>query len=254
MSSRTQSLDMKSGRARVITAPEMVVIPAGEFVMGESIDDKFATDTERPAHRVKIKQPFALGRYPVTEGEYRAFAVNESVSDYSAGDEDLPVVNVSWEEARDYCAWLSREMAKPFRLPSEAEWEYACRAGTITPFSTGHDISPAQANFLYSENGERIGRGDRVAVGACAANRFGVSGLHGNVCEWVEDAWHATYEGAPSDGSAWGKESDSERRVIRGGAWDYLPRLLRSAWRDSLPRWSRRDNVGFRVALSVEAS
>jgi formylglycine-generating enzyme required for sulfatase activity len=230
--------------------PELVVIPAGEFIMGETADDKFATDTERPAHRVRISEPFALGKYAVTEAEYRRFVTGRSETSSS----DLPVVNVSWEDAREYCAWLWAETGKPFRLPTEAEWEYACRAGTRTPFGTGNDIALTHANFLYTESGERIGPGERVSVSQGSPNRFGVWGLHGNVCEWVEDAWHPNYEGAPTDGTAWLSSGDLSQRVIRGGAWDYLPRLLRSAWRDALPPSCRRDNVGFRVALSIEGS
>jgi formylglycine-generating enzyme required for sulfatase activity len=232
---------------RELAAPPPVIgIPAGEFVMGETADDKFATDTERPAHRVVFARPFHIGRFPVTVGEYRAFAFAGS------GDEDprLPAVRVSWNDARAYCGWLAGETGLPYRLPTEAEWEYACRAGTRSPFSTGDEILPAQANFLYSEEGERIGPGVRVPVGSHPANAFGIHDLHGNVCEWVEDAWHPDYAGAPSDGSAWTKAGDPDRRVVRGGAWDYLPRLLRSAWRDGLPAGIRRDNVGFRVALT----
>jgi formylglycine-generating enzyme required for sulfatase activity len=227
-------------------APECVRLAPGVFVMGEAADDKFVTDTERPAHRVTIARAFYLGRCPVTVGEFRAFAPGH------AADEDplWPVVNVTWDHACDYCAWLSAETRDPFRLPTEAEWEYACRAGSRTPFATGDEIDVGGANFLYSEEGQRIGPGIRTPVGRYPANAFGLHDLHGNVCEWVYDAWHPGYAGAPGDGSAWA-EPGADRRVIRGGAWDYLPRLLRSAWRDSLPRTQRRDNVGFRVAMSL---
>ena len=224
-------------------------MPPGAFTMGETQNDKFATGTERPAHRVVFTSSFCLGRSPVTVGEYRAFAPSH------ANDEpaDWPVVNVTWDDAKRFCVWLGRETGEPFRLPTEAEWEYACRAGTTTAFSTGHEITPAQANFLYSEDGRRTGVGHRTSVGRFPANRFGLHDLHGNVCEWVEDAWHPNYEYAPTDGSAWKMDHASAPRVIRGGAWDYLPRLLRSAWRDSLPPSHRRDNLGFRVALTRES-
>ncbi len=228
-------------------APATVKIPAGGFMMGETADDKFATDTERPAHQVVIGRPFALGEFPVTVGEYRAFLPAHA----PAEDPAWPVVNVTWLEARAYCAWLHAETGDRFRLPSEAEWEYACRAGARAPFATGGDITPADANFLYAEHGERIGPGARTPVGSYAPNAFGLHDLHGNVCEWVEDTWHAGYAGAPADGSAWIAETGAGRRVIRGGAWDYLPRLLRSAWRDSLPATQRRDNVGFRIARTI---
>ena len=228
-------------------APALVRLAPGSFVMGGARDDKFVTDTERPAHSVAIVRPFALGRFPVTVGEYRAghpgFAAGE--------DAAWPVVGVNWAEAQDYCRWLAAETGEPFRLPTEAEWEYACRAGSPAPFAAGSELGTGSANFLYSEEGQRIGPGQRTPVGRYPANAFGLHDLHGNVCEWVEDAWHPDYAGAPSDGSSWSGGGEAARRVIRGGAWDYLPRLLRSAWRDSLPPAERRDNVGFRVALTL---
>jgi formylglycine-generating enzyme required for sulfatase activity len=229
--------------------PAMVEISPGAFVMGETVEDKFTTDTERPAHEVMIGRGFMLGCFPITVGEFRAFS-----SAHAAGeDPSWPAVNVDWNEACAYCAWLRSETGEAFRLPSEAEWEFACRAGTRSPFATGIEITTADANFLYAENGERIGIGSRTAVGRYATNAFGLGDLHGNVCEWVEDVWHVDYRGAPADGSAWVVGGDSERRVIRGGAWDYLPRLLRSAWRDSLPVNHRRDNVGFRIARTLDS-
>ncbi len=224
--------------------PATVNVPPGDFVMGETADDKFATDTERPAHGVTIARQFALGIFPVTVGEYRAFAPAHAPGE----DPAWPAVNVTWFEARAYCAWLRDVTGDAFRLPSEAEWEYACRAGTRAPFAMGDEITPGEANYLYAEHGQRIGPGARTPVGRYAPNAFGLHDLHGNVCEWVEDAWHPGYDGAPNDGSAWERGTDAGRRVIRGGAWDYLPRLLRSAWRDSLPAGQRRDNVGFRIA------
>ena len=229
-------------------APGLIRLEPGAFVMGGPADDKFVTDTERPAHLVRLVLPFALGRVPVTVGEYRGFAPGHAPAD----DPAWPVVNVSWDDARAYCAWLPMETGQAWRLPTEAEWEYACRAGSHSPFAAGDEITTQAANFLYAEDGQRIGPGRRTAVGSYPANAFGLHDLHGNVCEWVEDAWHPDYRGAPADGSAWDEGGAPARRMIRGGAWDYLPRLLRSAWRDSLPRGDRRDNVGFRVALTLE--
>jgi formylglycine-generating enzyme required for sulfatase activity len=245
-------------------APALVELRPGAFVMGETDDDKFATDTERPAHHVAIGHRFALGRFPVTVGEYHGFAPRHAPGE----DSDWPVVNVSWDDAQSFCRWLRSATGQPFRLPSEAEWEYACRAGTRASFVNGGQITPHEANYLYAEDGRRIGIGQRTAAGRYAPNPFGLCDLLGNVCEWVEDIWHRDYAGAPTDGSAWlaGGGSaqvtsggptlltagDPDRRVIRGGAWDYLPRLLRSAWRDSLPRTQHRDNTGFRVALTLE--
>ena len=225
--------------------PLMVKLPAGEFIMGENAGDKFANDTERPAHRVCIAPGLALGCFPVTVGEYRRFRPGPAPDEA----DNLPVVRVNWHEACAYCDWLSERTARVYRLPSEAEWEYACRAGMQTPFASGDEITPAQANYLYDENGLRVGIGGRTPVGNYPPNKFGLHDLHGNVGEWVVDTWHPDYQGAPVDGRAWiGIEGSG--RIVRGGAWDYLPRLLRSAWRDWRPADQCTDNIGFRVATS----
>ena len=224
-------------------APLMVQLPEGEFLMGENARDKFADDTERPAHRVLIVPSLAIGCFPVTVGEFRQFRPEHSLDD----DDDLPVVNVSWCEACAYCGWLTEQTGREYRLPSEAEWEFACRSGSRAPFSSGEDITVAEANFLYDEHGTRIGVGHRTPVGSYPPNAFGFHDFHGDVCEWVADAWHPNYIGAPQDGRPWLASGDA-RRVIRGGAWDYLPRLLRSSWRDWRLAQHRADNVGFRVA------
>jgi len=224
--------------------PRMVEIPAGEFIMGETAHDKFAGATERPAHNVKIQRPFLLGRFPVTVGEYQAFDPRHA----SGEEHGLPVVNVSWDDACAYCAWLAEETGSTFRLPTEAEWEYACRAGSRDPFAYGPEITARDANFLHDEYCVRVGPGRRTLEGAYPPNAFGLHDMHGNVCEWVQDAWHPDYIGAPDDASAWLAGPSQPCRVIRGGAWDYMPRLLRAAWRDWLPQAGRRDNVGFRIA------
>lgn len=226
-------------------APLMVPLPAGEFFMGENLNDKFANDTERPAHRVGFENDFALGKFPVTVREFQKFCPQHSPGE--AGD--LPVVRVSWIEAFDYCHWLTEQTRRLYRLPSEAEWEFACRAGSPTPFAGGFEISAAEANFLFDEYGGRLGPGCRTRVGNYSANAFGLHDLQGNVNEWVADSWHPNYLGAPWDGSAW-LEPDRRQHVIRGGAWDYLPRLLRSSWRDWRSADCRADNLGFRVATS----
>ena len=227
-------------------APRMVDLPAGEFFMGENFDDKFANDTERPAHRVRIAAGSALGQFPVTLGQFRRFRPA-----WPDGDDDLPAVNVTWRDAVAYCDWLTAETRRKYRLPSEAEWEFACRAGSQSPFCFGDEITPSLANYLYDESGIAVGIGGRSAVGRFPANRFGFHDLHGNVCEWVGDNWRANYFAAGDEGGAW-SEPGSRRRVIRGGAWDYLPRLLRSAWRDWRDEESHADNLGFRVAAISE--
>jgi formylglycine-generating enzyme required for sulfatase activity len=224
--------------------PALRLIPAGTFMMGENDADKFADDTERPRHVVRIAAPFRMAAFPVTNAALRRFAPRFAANEPDA----LPAVNVSWREATAYCAWLAAETGEPVRLPSEAEWEYACRAGTRTPFHTGAEITPAEANFLYDEQGFRVGRGARTPAGMFAPNAFGLEAMHGNVCEWCADPWHSSHHGAPRDGSA--RTAEGDWRVIRGGAWDYLPRLLRSSWRDALPETTRRDNVGLRIVIA----
>ncbi len=154
-----------------------------------------------------------------------------------------PVINVSWSDAKVYVAWLSQETGKAYRLLSEAEWEYAARAGTRTRFSFGDDISEKDANFLG-------GLGKTWQVGAYPANPWKLHDMHGNVWEWVEDCWNESYDGAPSDGSAW-TSGDCSTRVLRGGSWSNYPRLLRSAYRN----WNSADNrdydYGFRVARTL---
>ena len=227
-------------------SPVMVELTARNFIMGENTGDKFANDTERPSHKIYFSGGFALGRFPVTVAEYRRFRFNHAKNDIDG----LPVIHVSWQDAVDYCDWLSEQTGREYRLPSEAEWECACRAGSRTPFAFGNEITPSLANYYYDEQGQRVGLGQRTLVGIYPANALGFYDLHGNVCEWVADVWHPDYHRAPSDGQPWINAGDKQRRVIRGGAWDYLPRLLRSAWRDWRPMDFRADNIGFRVGTS----
>ena len=226
--------------------PLMVELPAGDYVMGASERDRFTNDTERPAHPVTIPPGVALGKFPVSVAEFRRFRPAHE----PASDADFPVTLVTWHDANAYCAWLTNRAARPYLLPSEAVWEYACRAGSRTPFSTGDEITPSQANYLYDEMGERVGLGARAKVGSYPPNAYGLCDLHGNVAEWVADSWRPNYLTAPDDGSAWNERTE-DRRVVRGGAWDYLPRLLRSAWRDVRAADYRADNLGFRVATTV---
>ncbi len=213
---------------------EMVAIPAGRFLMGTAGEDRFANSTERPAHAVVFDQPFKVSRFPVTEALWARFR--------GAGTGSLlPVTRVSWHEACEFVTWLAAATGRGFRLLTEAEWEYCCRAGSTSLFAFGDTLEPAQANYLYDEHGFKVGPGRRTSPGSYQPNGFGLEDMHGNVCEWVADAWRPSYDAAP----------DEEFRVIRGGAWDYMPRLLRSAWRDFAPPGTRRDNLGFRVACDV---
>jgi formylglycine-generating enzyme required for sulfatase activity len=227
--------------------PEMVVIPSGEFLMGSSNDDPEGRTSEKPQHLVRIAYPFAIGRYPVTFDEYEYFAraVNrERNSDEGMGRGRKPVINVSWWDAKAYVAWLSEEAKSLYRLSSEAEWEYSCRAGTQTRYSCGDEIALENANYR-----SHLGRTTEVA--AYAPNPWGVHDMHGNVWELVEDIWQDTYHGAPLDGSAWTIGGDA-RRVVRGGSWiNPTPDALRTVGRSMTQAHFRSDIIGFRIARTL---
>jgi formylglycine-generating enzyme required for sulfatase activity len=216
-------------------APEMVVVPSGEFTMGSNDDE------EKPPHRVAIEAPFAVGRFAVTFAEWDAAGLAHKPGDEGWGRGRRPVINVSWEDAQAYASWLSQQTGKTYRLLSEAEWEYCCRAGTTTRYAFGDNISTSQAHF---------GAESTVEVGKFQPNAWGLYDMHGNVLEWVEDNWHPNYQGAPTDGSVW-PGGDVFRRVLRGGAWYSLPDNLRSAFRNWSLSDSRNDLVGFRVARTL---
>ncbi|MBK8174672.1 MAG: SUMF1/EgtB/PvdO family nonheme iron enzyme [Rhodospirillales bacterium] len=231
--------------------PELVMLPAGEFLMGSPAGEEGRYDSEGPQHRVRIDAGFALGRYPVTFEEYDHFCAmtkRERLGDEGWGRGRRPVINVSWWDAVAYCEWLSRETGQPYRLPSEAEWEYGCRAGTTTRYSWGDAITPKQANYDQSKHGKT------TEVGGYPANPWGLYDMHGNVWEWVGDVWHGTYQGAPTDGSAWTDNEgiySSRDRVDRGGSWDSISWFLRSAFRSGIFPGDRVDYLGFRVARTL---
>jgi formylglycine-generating enzyme required for sulfatase activity len=279
--------------------PEMVTIPPGKFMMGAPAGEQGSRDAERPQHEVRIDYAFGLGKHAVTFAQWDAAiaagARLEKPNDQGWGRDRRPVINVSWEDAQAYVAWLNERLRSgafpppftgevasgeaarrrgdapipslrsglpphageetgPYRLPSEAEWEYACRAGTTTPFSFGAMISTAQVNYdgSYSygvgQKGEYWQK--TTPVGSFPANAFGLHDMHGNVWEWCEDAWHDNYGVAPADGSAWvvgGKSS----RVLRGGSWEDSSNVLRSALRVWFLPTFRDHCVGFRLARTV---
>lgn len=234
-----------------IKLPELCLLPIGSFVMGGILEDKFVSQVELPQHQVTLGQLFSLGKFPVTRCEW--FSVMGSLPPGVAGDEtdERPVVNVTFPEVMAYLRELSTRSNKQYRLPSEAEWEYACRAGTTTVFPQGNVLGRGDANFFYDEQGCPIGHGEPTAVGLYPANPFGLYDMLGNVCEWTADTWHPGYQTAPADGSAWIQEEGRSRRTIRGGGWDHLPRVLRASWRDWAPEQARWDNLGFRVACTL---
>jgi len=166
-------------------------------------------------------------------------------------DPSLPVTGVTFPEIENFLDLLSEQTALTFRLPTEAEWEYACRAGSAKFFPNGSQLHSEQANFLYDESGQVVGHGTPLPPGRYPANAFGLHDMLGNVCEWTADAWHPDFHYAPADGSPWLDAGKPVHRVIRGGAWDHLPRVLRASWHDWAPEDARWDNLGFRVAQTI---
>jgi len=237
--------------------PEMVVVPAGSFRMG-CVSGQDCRDNELPVHRVMINQAFALGKYEVTFAEYNAFVTARGwgqPDDKGWGRGDRPAIYVSWNDARTYVQWLSRETGERYRLPSEAEWEYAARAGMETRFYTGECIDTSQANYNgnYALEGcERTGlyRRRTVPVGSFPANSFSLHDMHGNVWEWVGDCWNDSYDGAPTDGSTW-TVRECENRISRGGSWSDAPRIIRLAERLGHNVYYLSSTVGFRVARTL---
>ena len=219
---------------------EMVYIPQGRFWMGSPEKELNRSESEGPQHKVTVPA-FYLGKYPVTQRQWRAVSLMDDVkrpltpdpSDFK-GDA-LPVECVIWYDAVEFCQRLSQHTRQDYRLPSEAEWEYACRAGTSTPFSFGATISTDQANYngnyIYGSGKKGIYREQTTPVGSFPANDFGLYDMHGNVWEWCQDHWHETYEGAPEDGRAWLFYDESKYHVLRGGSWFLNPEFCRSASR-----------------------
>ncbi|MDA0653061.1 MAG: formylglycine-generating enzyme family protein [Proteobacteria bacterium] len=247
-----ESLESKQRGFRDVSeswCPEMVDIPPGAFLMG-SADP--AHQDEIPQHPVKIGYGFAVGRYPVTFEEYDAFcraARRQKPGDNGWGRERRPVINVSWDDAQAYVEWLSGATGRRYRLLTEAEWEYACRAGSTTRYSFDEDDRDlaAYAWFVGHLEGETRPVGDR------RANDFGLFDMHGNVWEWCEDVWHDNYQDTPPvKGSAWLERGDQRIRVLRGGSWVSGPRGLRSAVRLEGATDYRHNNVGFRVARAPD--
>ena len=233
------------------TELEMVYIPGGTFMMGSPENEEERNDNEGPQHNVTVS-PFFMGKYPVTQGQWRAIAsqtnlkvkldLNPEPSYFKESYQDIdrwqrPVEQVKWTEAVEFCERLSKLTGKDYRLPSESEWEYACRAGTTTPFYFGETITPELVNYhgnsTYGNSPKGEYRKETTPVGQFPPNAFGLYDMHGNVFEWCQDVYHENYNEAPTDGSAWEIEgdSDSNKRVARGGSWYFNARMCRSAYR-----------------------
>ena len=239
--------------------PEMVVVPAGSFMMGSPASEEGRSDDEGPRHHVTFEQLFAVGKYEVTFAEWDACVDGGGCNGYRPNDNGWgrgrrPVLNVSWKDAHAYVEWLSEQTGEVYRLLSEAEWEYVARAGTTTPFHTGTTISTGQANYNgnYTYGSGRQGEDRRrtVAVGSFSANAFGLHDVHGNVWEWTQDCGNKTYEGAPADGRAWESE-ECGAHVLRGGSWINTPWDLRSADRIRDTAGNRGSDYGFRLARTL---
>jgi formylglycine-generating enzyme required for sulfatase activity len=256
----------------------MMQIPAGTFLMGSPENELERQESEGPQHEVTLSQ-FFMGKYPITQAQWRAVAAlpqveRELQAAPSSFKGDLrPVEQVSWHDAVEFCDRLTILTNRQYRLPTEAEWEYACRANPIrtvstpevwqvklseqsTPFHFGETISSELANYdvreTYGDGPKGEYREGTTPVNQFeGANAFGLCDMHGNVWEWCQDYWHNNYEGAPTDGSAWIKGGDSDLRILRGGSWIDLPRNCRSAFRDFYGPGYDFNDVGFRVVCSA---
>jgi formylglycine-generating enzyme required for sulfatase activity len=238
------------------TTLEMVHIPAGTFWMGSPENEKDRIKNEGPQHKVQVPE-FWMGKYPVTQRQWYTVSllskVNREMKPHPSnfkGDR-LPVEQVSWEDAVEFCDRLSQMSGTDYRLPSEAEWEYACRADTTTRYYFGDDITGKQVNCDFKGDGWFGTYRERTTpVGEFAANKFGLYDMHGNVLEWCQDVWHENYKGAPADGSAWLEGGNSSQRVWRGGSWYHYPKDCRSAYRSRHGLDYDIKSIGFRVVCS----
>jgi formylglycine-generating enzyme required for sulfatase activity len=231
--------------------PEMVVVPAGEFMMGSIETEEGRYADEGPRHEVTIARPFAVSKFDVTFDDWDACVSVGGcprTTDSGSGGGTRPVINVTWDDAQQYVAWFSKMTGKGYRLLTEAEWEYAARAGTTTAYFWGDEIGRGNANC--NGCGSQWDNGQTSPVGSFKPNAFGLYDMAGNVWQWVQDCYHASYDQAPTDGLAWGSDK-CRYRVTRGGGWYTPPRDLRSAERYHARTDDQRDDVGFRVGRTL---
>jgi formylglycine-generating enzyme required for sulfatase activity len=239
---------------------DMVVVLGGSFQMGSPEDELNRMERESPQHQVTVPT-FLMGQYPVTNAQWNAIVTTikgkRNLKPKQEPDR-LPVVRVSWHDAQEFCARLQQSTGRPYGLPSEAEWEYACRAGTTTPFAFGETLTPELANYNWEESYGDFGvveqkrLGKPSEVGKFPANAWGLYDMHGNVWEWCADDWHSSYEGAPIDGSIWASENaeTTSRKVLRGGSWVNNPQFCRSAIRFHYGADLADDYIGFRLVCA----
>jgi formylglycine-generating enzyme required for sulfatase activity len=264
----------------------LIEIPAGSFLMGSPNDEPERNSDEGPQHVVRL-EAFLMGQTPITQAQWREVAgwtprdgerwghqlpanpsrfqanreVYEQLESYGAfrllmgesSADQRPVERVSWEDAMEFCHRLSQRFGRRYTLPSEAQWEYACRAGTSTPFHYGGTLSTDLANYAgsatYANGPKGESRHQTTPVAHFPANAWGLHDMHGNVWEWCADQWHGAYEGAPDDGRPWidAKTDKNRYKLLRGGSWNHGPRFCRSAYRLNLHPDDRDSDVGFRV-------
>ena len=241
---------------------EMVSIPEGTFSMGSPNSEEGRSDWESPQHWVTV-QPFFMGKYAVTQAQWKVVAalakvnrdLNPDPSRFKGANR--PVERVSWEDAMEFCARLSKKTGRNYRLPSEAEWEYACRAGTATPFHFGEtittDLANYDGNYTYASGPKGKYRQETTPVGSFPPNAFGLYDMHGNVWEWCADPSHDNYAGAPVDGSVWNSGGNENRRyrLLRGGSWNFNPWNCRAAFRFRCEPDFRIGFFGFRAVVSL---
>jgi formylglycine-generating enzyme required for sulfatase activity len=255
--SAAQERALKPGDAfqECANCPKMMVMPAGSFTMGEPASEPFLAN-DGPQHRVTIARQFAVGQYELTFEQWDACVADGGCNGYRPADEGWgggprPIINVSWTDAEAYVAWLAKKTGKPYRLPSESEYEYATRAGTTTVYPWGDDIKlngQARANCL--DCGSQWNGTQTAPVGSFPPNNFGLYDMVGNVFEWTEDCWHGSYSGAPTDGSAW-TSGDCREGVVRGGAWIFGTVFVHSAYRHWSSPGDRLSFLGFRVVRTL---
>lgn len=232
-----------------VFGPEMITIPAGSFQMGDL--DRNGDDNEHPVHKVVMRDNLALSKTEVTFADYDLFALSTGrplPDDNGWGRANRPVINISWNDANAYAYWIRQQTGQPYRLPSEAEWEYAARAGSPTQYSWGNEVGTNQA--ACDDCGSAFDGKKTAPSGSFPANAFGLHDMHGNVYEWVSDCYNNNYDQAPTDGSSW-DVGQCNYRVMRGGSWYDIPRLIRSASRYRHPSNASRNTWGFRLALDT---
>jgi formylglycine-generating enzyme required for sulfatase activity len=229
----------------------MIVIPAGSFAMGSPATEQGRNDIEGPQHKVIIAKPFAISKNDVTFADWDAcVSVGgcRKTLDAGFGRDTKPVINVDWDDAQTYVAWLSKVTGQPYRLLTEAEWEYAARAGTTTAYYWGDELG--KGNATCDGCGSQWDGRQTSPVGSFATNQFGLYDMAGNVFQWVQDCFHSNYEGAPTDGSGWTNE-DCSYRVARGGAFGDIPPGLRSASRSWFTPVFHTYLLGFRLGRTL---